>query len=93
GQYALKLVQFVFGSDAFGSSAQYVDGADDSVQCRYVSGIKISGYGMYFVRTEYQLADMFTKALPEDRFKYLVRRIGMRCLTPAELEVLTNETA
>ncbi|GJV87944.1 hypothetical protein Tco_1531882 [Tanacetum coccineum] len=29
---------------------------------------------LYFVRTEYQLADMFTKALPEDRFKYLVRR-------------------
>ncbi|GKB05427.1 retrovirus-related pol polyprotein from transposon TNT 1-94 [Tanacetum coccineum] len=27
---------------------------------------------LYFVRTEYQLADMFTKALPEDRFKYLV---------------------
>ncbi|GJY08179.1 hypothetical protein Tco_0375233 [Tanacetum coccineum] len=48
---------------------------------------------LYFVKTEYQLADMFTKALPEDRFKYLVRRIGMRCLTPADLEVLTNETA
>ncbi|GJU46587.1 retrovirus-related pol polyprotein from transposon TNT 1-94 [Tanacetum coccineum] len=42
---------------------------------------------LYFVRTEYQLADMFTKALPEERFQYLVRRIGMRCLTPAELEV------
>ncbi|GJW81846.1 hypothetical protein Tco_0145821 [Tanacetum coccineum] len=41
---------------------------------------------LYFVRTEYQLADMFTKALSEDRFQYLVRRIGMRCLTPAELE-------
>ncbi|GJT37506.1 retrovirus-related pol polyprotein from transposon TNT 1-94 [Tanacetum coccineum] len=48
---------------------------------------------LYFVRTEYQLADMFTKALPEDRFLYLVRRIGMRCLTPAELEVLTNKSA
>ncbi|GJX47611.1 retrovirus-related pol polyprotein from transposon TNT 1-94 [Tanacetum coccineum] len=48
---------------------------------------------LYFVRTEYQLADMFTKALPEDRFQYLVRRIGMRCLTPAELEVLTKESA
>ncbi|GJX67438.1 hypothetical protein Tco_0303165 [Tanacetum coccineum] len=48
---------------------------------------------LYFVRTEYQLADMFTKALPEDRFQYLVKRIGMRCLTPAELEVLTNESA
>nr|GEW78750.1 retrovirus-related Pol polyprotein from transposon TNT 1-94 [Tanacetum cinerariifolium] len=30
---------------------------------------------LYFVRIEYQLADMFTKALPKDRFKYLVRRI------------------
>nr|GEU58381.1 retrotransposon protein, putative, unclassified [Tanacetum cinerariifolium] len=30
---------------------------------------------LYYVRTEYQLADMFTKALPEDRFQYLVRRI------------------
>nr|GEX08732.1 hypothetical protein [Tanacetum cinerariifolium] len=37
--------------------------------------------------------DMFTKALPEDRFKYLVRRIGMRCLTPAELEVLAKDSA
>nr|GEV48340.1 hypothetical protein [Tanacetum cinerariifolium] len=48
---------------------------------------------LYFVRTEYQLANMFTKALPEDRFKYLVRRIGMRCLTPVELEVLAKESA
>nr|GEW32874.1 Gag-Pol polyprotein [Tanacetum cinerariifolium] len=48
---------------------------------------------IHFVRTEYQLVDMFTKALPKDRFKYLVRRIGMRCLTPAELEVLAKESA
>ncbi|GKF31880.1 hypothetical protein Tco_0101678 [Tanacetum coccineum] len=32
-------------------------------------------------------------ALPEERFQYLVRQIGMRCLTPAELEVLTKESA
>nr|GEX05355.1 retrovirus-related Pol polyprotein from transposon TNT 1-94 [Tanacetum cinerariifolium] len=48
---------------------------------------------IYFVRIEYQLADMFTKALSEDRFKYLVRRICMRCLTPAELQVLAKESA
>nr|GEX15179.1 retrovirus-related Pol polyprotein from transposon TNT 1-94 [Tanacetum cinerariifolium] len=48
---------------------------------------------LFFVRTEYQLADLFTKALPEERFKYLVRRLGMRCLTPEELEVLANESA
>nr|GEV42732.1 hypothetical protein [Tanacetum cinerariifolium] len=48
---------------------------------------------LFFVGTEYQLADLFTKALPEERFKYLVRRLGMRCLTPDELEILANEYA
>nr|GEY79600.1 retrovirus-related Pol polyprotein from transposon TNT 1-94 [Tanacetum cinerariifolium] len=48
---------------------------------------------LFFLGTEYQLADLFTKALPEERFKYLVRRLGMRCLTPKELEVLENESA
>nr|GEX58304.1 Gag-Pol polyprotein [Tanacetum cinerariifolium] len=48
---------------------------------------------LFFVGTEYQLADLFTKALPEERFKYLVRRLGMRCLTIEELEVLANESA
>ncbi|GJV92074.1 retrovirus-related pol polyprotein from transposon TNT 1-94 [Tanacetum coccineum] len=48
---------------------------------------------LFFIRTEYQLADMFTKALFGDWFKYLVRRLGMRCLTPSELEHLTNESA
>ncbi|GJU48139.1 retrovirus-related pol polyprotein from transposon TNT 1-94 [Tanacetum coccineum] len=48
---------------------------------------------LFFVGTEYQLADLFTKALPEDRFKYLVRRLGMRCLTLKELEVLANASA
>ncbi|GKE58368.1 hypothetical protein Tco_1497553 [Tanacetum coccineum] len=48
---------------------------------------------LFFVRTEYQLADLFTKALLQDRFKYLVRQLGMRCLTPEEREVLANESA
>nr|GEY68832.1 retrovirus-related Pol polyprotein from transposon TNT 1-94 [Tanacetum cinerariifolium] len=30
---------------------------------------------LFFVETEYQLADLFTKALPEEKFKYLVRRL------------------
>ncbi|GKB71052.1 hypothetical protein Tco_0932464 [Tanacetum coccineum] len=48
---------------------------------------------LYFIKTKYQLADMFTKSLSQERFKYLVRRLGMRCLTPAELEVLANKPA
>nr|GFA74993.1 hypothetical protein [Tanacetum cinerariifolium] len=51
------------------------------------------GTGSKWYKTKYQLADMFTKSLPEERFKYLARRIGMRCLTPAELEVLVKESA
>ncbi|GJR45324.1 retrovirus-related pol polyprotein from transposon TNT 1-94 [Tanacetum coccineum] len=43
--------------------------------------------------TEYQLADMFMKALSKERFEYLIERLGMRCLTRAELEVLANELA
>nr|GEW37309.1 hypothetical protein [Tanacetum cinerariifolium] len=56
---------------------------------------QLTDYGFHFDKipiTEYQLADLFTKALSKDRFKYLVRRLGMRCLTPVELEVLANES-
>ncbi|GJX87261.1 putative reverse transcriptase domain-containing protein [Tanacetum coccineum] len=49
---------------------------------------------LYFVRTEYQLADMFTKALPEDRFKYLVRRIAIQQSSyyPKYLEMVAENT-
>nr|GEV39306.1 retrovirus-related Pol polyprotein from transposon TNT 1-94 [Tanacetum cinerariifolium] len=40
--------------------------------------------------TDYQLADLFTKALPADRFNYLVRRLGMRGLSPLELDRLAK---
>nr|GFA63962.1 hypothetical protein [Tanacetum cinerariifolium] len=33
---------------------------------------------LYFVKTDYQLADLFTKALLADRFNYLVRRLVIR---------------
>nr|GFA88117.1 retrovirus-related Pol polyprotein from transposon TNT 1-94 [Tanacetum cinerariifolium] len=32
---------------------------------------------LYFVGTEYELADLFTKSLPEARFKFLVEKLGM----------------
>ncbi|GKC68418.1 retrovirus-related pol polyprotein from transposon TNT 1-94 [Tanacetum coccineum] len=45
---------------------------------------------LYFVKTDYQLADIFTKALPVDRFKYLVRRLGMHNLSPQEVDRLAK---
>nr|GEZ55342.1 uncharacterized mitochondrial protein AtMg00810-like [Tanacetum cinerariifolium] len=40
--------------------------------------------------TDYQLADLFTKALPSDQFNYLVRCLGMRSLSPQELDRLVK---
>ncbi|GJU06595.1 hypothetical protein Tco_1123025 [Tanacetum coccineum] len=45
---------------------------------------------LYFVKTDYQLADLFTKALLVDRFYYLVRRLGLRRLSPQELDRLVK---
>ncbi|GJR54190.1 retrovirus-related pol polyprotein from transposon TNT 1-94 [Tanacetum coccineum] len=45
---------------------------------------------LYFVKTNYQLADLFTKALPVDRFNYLVSHLGMRSLSPKELDRLAK---
>ncbi|GKC68056.1 hypothetical protein Tco_1100654 [Tanacetum coccineum] len=45
---------------------------------------------LYFIGIEYQLADLFTKAPPKERFEYLVHRIGMRCMTPTQLESLAK---
>ncbi|GKF57732.1 hypothetical protein Tco_0171269 [Tanacetum coccineum] len=45
---------------------------------------------LYIVKTDYQLADLFTKALLVDRFNYLVHRHGMRSLSPHEFESLVK---
>ncbi|GKB31781.1 retrovirus-related pol polyprotein from transposon TNT 1-94 [Tanacetum coccineum] len=45
---------------------------------------------LYFVMTDYQLADPFTKALLVDRFNYLVHCLGMRSLSPQELDRLAK---
>ncbi|GKC91452.1 retrovirus-related pol polyprotein from transposon TNT 1-94 [Tanacetum coccineum] len=46
---------------------------------------------LYFVRTEYQLADIFTKPLPRERFNFLIEKLGMRSMSPKMLKRLTEE--
>nr|GEV95264.1 retrovirus-related Pol polyprotein from transposon TNT 1-94 [Tanacetum cinerariifolium] len=36
---------------------------------------------LYFVRIEYQLADIFTKPLPRDRFNFLIDKQGMKSMS------------
>ncbi|GJR28779.1 hypothetical protein Tco_1105011 [Tanacetum coccineum] len=47
---------------------------------------------LYFVRTEYQLADIFTKVLPRERFKFLINKIRMKSMSPETLTSLAEET-
>ncbi|GKA51676.1 hypothetical protein Tco_0744872 [Tanacetum coccineum] len=47
---------------------------------------------LYFVRTEYQLADIFTKALPRERFNFLINKLGMKSMSPEMLKRLAEET-
>ncbi|GKC85456.1 retrovirus-related pol polyprotein from transposon TNT 1-94, partial [Tanacetum coccineum] len=46
---------------------------------------------LYFVRTEYQLANIFTKPLPRERFNFLIEKLGMRSMSLEMLKRLTEE--
>nr|GFB48422.1 retrovirus-related Pol polyprotein from transposon TNT 1-94 [Tanacetum cinerariifolium] len=46
---------------------------------------------LYFVNTEYQLSDLFTKALGKDIIEFLTTKLGMRSFTPETLKKLMNE--
>ncbi|GJZ94836.1 integrase, catalytic region, zinc finger, CCHC-type containing protein, partial [Tanacetum coccineum] len=46
---------------------------------------------LYFVNTEYQLADIFTKALGRTRIEFLINKLGMRSFTPKTLKQLADE--
>ncbi|GJX64030.1 hypothetical protein Tco_0298373 [Tanacetum coccineum] len=43
---------------------------------------------LYFVETNYQLADILTKALPREWFEFLLPRLGMKSLTHETLKRL-----
>ncbi|GKD98892.1 retrovirus-related pol polyprotein from transposon TNT 1-94 [Tanacetum coccineum] len=46
---------------------------------------------LYFVRTEYQLADIFTKALGQERLDFLINKLGMKSMSPETLKSLAEE--
>ncbi|GJX19706.1 retrovirus-related pol polyprotein from transposon TNT 1-94 [Tanacetum coccineum] len=43
---------------------------------------------LYFVMIDYQLADIFTKALLRERFEFLLPRLGMKSMSPETLKRL-----
>ncbi|GKF37983.1 hypothetical protein Tco_0114741 [Tanacetum coccineum] len=47
---------------------------------------------LYFVNTEYQLADIFTKPLCRERIEFLINKLGMRSFMPDTVKQLADET-
>ncbi|GJY96729.1 hypothetical protein Tco_0513639 [Tanacetum coccineum] len=46
---------------------------------------------LYFVRAEYQLADIFTNALGRERLEFLINKLGMKSMSPETLKRLAEE--
>ncbi|GKD97368.1 hypothetical protein Tco_1381265 [Tanacetum coccineum] len=46
---------------------------------------------LYFVRIEYQLADIFTKALTKERFEFILPQLGMKSMKPETLKLLQDD--
>ncbi|GKA02876.1 putative ribonuclease H-like domain-containing protein [Tanacetum coccineum] len=46
---------------------------------------------LYFVNSEYQLADIFTKALGRERIEFLINKLRMQSFTPETLKQLADE--
>nr|GEZ56755.1 hypothetical protein [Tanacetum cinerariifolium] len=47
---------------------------------------------LYFIQTEYQMADILTKPLPIERFNFLIENLGMRSMSPKTLKHLAEDT-
>ncbi|GKA73958.1 retrovirus-related pol polyprotein from transposon TNT 1-94 [Tanacetum coccineum] len=46
---------------------------------------------LYFVKTEYQLADIFTKPLGRERLEFLIKKLGMQSMSSKTLKKLADE--
>ncbi|GJY55393.1 hypothetical protein Tco_0454508 [Tanacetum coccineum] len=70
------------------SRAKHIDVSYHFIKEQVENGI----VELYFLRTEYQLADIFTKPLPRERFNFLIEKLGMRSMSPKTLKCLAEET-
>ncbi|GKB67561.1 retrovirus-related pol polyprotein from transposon TNT 1-94 [Tanacetum coccineum] len=70
------------------SRAKHIDVRNHFIKEQVENGI----VELYFVRIKYQMAEIFTKPLPRDRFNFLIEKLGMRSMSPETLKRLAEET-
>ncbi|GJZ17661.1 retrovirus-related pol polyprotein from transposon TNT 1-94 [Tanacetum coccineum] len=63
----------------------------DSIKFQCTEHVENGVIEVYFVNTEYQLADIFTKAFGRNRIEFLINKLGMRSFTPETLKQLADE--
>ncbi|GKE75644.1 hypothetical protein Tco_1537685 [Tanacetum coccineum] len=76
------------------SSKKQKSRAISSTEAEYIalSGCLENGVvELFIVRTEYQLADIFTKPLARERLEFLIKKLGMQSMSPETLKKLANE--
>nr|GEX12099.1 retrovirus-related Pol polyprotein from transposon TNT 1-94 [Tanacetum cinerariifolium] len=69
------------------SRSKHIDIRHHFIQEQVENGV----FELYFVTKDYQLADIFTKALPRERFEFLLSRLGMKSMTPEALNFIKKE--
>ncbi|GKB48906.1 hypothetical protein Tco_0899659, partial [Tanacetum coccineum] len=75
------------------SSKKQTSTSISSIEAEYIAieQVEKGVVELYFVRIEYQLADIFTKALPRERFEFILSRLGMRSMKPETLKRLQDD--
>ncbi|GJR87871.1 hypothetical protein Tco_0211882 [Tanacetum coccineum] len=62
------------------------------IRCHFIKKHVENGViELYVVNTEYQLGDIFTKALGRERIEFLINKLGMWSFTPETLKQLADE--
>ncbi|GJZ15702.1 ribonuclease H-like domain-containing protein [Tanacetum coccineum] len=86
--------QFLGDKHVSWSSKKQKSTAISSTEAEYIALSRCLENGiveLYFVQTEYQLADIFTKPFPRERFNFLIEMLGMKSMSPETLKSLAEE--
>nr|GFC41469.1 retrovirus-related Pol polyprotein from transposon TNT 1-94 [Tanacetum cinerariifolium] len=71
----MNFVEKFLGTVRFGNNVFAVIAGYGEEVSFYKDHVEKENIELYFVGTEYLLADLFTKSLPEARFKFLVEKL------------------
>nr|GEY74395.1 copia protein [Tanacetum cinerariifolium] len=76
-----------FLGDKLHSKSKHIDIRNHFIREQVERGV----VELYFVSTDYQLTDIFTKALPRQWFEFILPRLGMKSMSPTTLKHLQEE--